>query len=198
MVITETLLKVRQFPDSHGSCFNHFMSAQGFKSTILNYFPSLKWLFVFVDWEDIWELKVRKTEILEYKPENNERWGIIYISLFCSRYFCKVSWNYAMNECIIHFIKYLSTYVKSKNITFCFCEQCLLYLSNFAGDHPRVQPAVSATREKEKLSKLKIFSSCIYNKYALKLNICQKFAERRIFDMIKNKHGMNLSFHQPN
>lgn len=115
----------------------------------------------------------------------------------CSISFCRVSWNYAMNECIIHFIKYLSTYVKQK-ITFCFCEQCLLYLSNFAGDHPRVQPAVSATREKEKLSKLKIFSSCIYNKYALKLNICQKFAERRIFDMIKNKHGMNLSFHQPN
>ena len=50
--------------------------------------------------------------------------------------------------------------------------------------------ARSATREnKEKLSKLKIFSSCIYNKYALKLNICQKFAERRIFDMIKDKHG---------
>ena len=66
----------------------------------------------------------------------------------CSISFCRVSWNYAMNECIIHFIKYLSTYVKQK-ITFCFCEQCLLYLSNFAGDHPLVQPAVQHERIKK-------------------------------------------------
>ena len=36
----------------------------------------------------------------------------------CSISFCRVSWNYAMNECIIHFIKYLSTYVISKKLLF--------------------------------------------------------------------------------
>ena len=37
----------------------------------------------------------------------------------------------------------------ARNNTFCFCEQCLLYLSYFAGDHPLVQPAVQHERIKK-------------------------------------------------
>ena len=80
--------------------------------------------------------------------QTREQWEMRNYTFPCSISFWRVSWNYAMNECIIHFIKYLSTYVKQKN-TFCFSEQCLLYLSNFAGDHPLVQPAVQHERIKK-------------------------------------------------
>ncbi len=80
--------------------------------------------------------------------QTREQWEMRNYTFPCSISFCRVSWIYAMNECIIHFIKYLSTYVKQKN-TFCFSEQCLLYLSNFAGDHPLVQPAVQHERIKK-------------------------------------------------
>ena len=80
--------------------------------------------------------------------QTREQWEMRNYTFPCSISFCRVSWNYAMNECIIHFIKYLSTYVKQKK-TFCFSEQCLLYLSNFAGDHPLVQPAVQHERIKK-------------------------------------------------
>ena len=85
------------------------MFAQGFKATILNYFPSLKWLFVFVDWGDIWELEGRR---------GREQWGLWIQNLGTMRemniLFHSSQYSSFLKLCdkCIHFMKYLSTYIK--------------------------------------------------------------------------------------
>ena len=123
------------------------MFAQGFKSTILNYFPSLKWLFVFVDWEEktsgSWRWEKQRSLNTNQRTMRDEE---LYISLFSIflQSFLKL-WDEWMHP----FHKISINLRLARNNTFCFCEQCLLYLSNFAGDHPLVQPAVQHERIKK-------------------------------------------------